>query len=183
MWDSSSPTRDWTHVLWITRWILNRWITREVPSHFLYFIKLARCARADSPATRQQSSTEFCLVISSRHARDHECLVHSWICWVLHKVRHIVGSPSVFADHLDKWPGYLYKAVVRVMGLPRTSEASHQRDWKVTRNQDSGDLWTMWLQRQYQRATCVHAWSNVTCGINTPTTKKEYWHCRNWQMP
>ena len=31
MWDLSSPTRDWTHVPCIGRWILYHWTTREVP--------------------------------------------------------------------------------------------------------------------------------------------------------
>ena len=31
MWDLSSPTRDWTFILCIGRWILNQWTTREVP--------------------------------------------------------------------------------------------------------------------------------------------------------
>ena len=32
MWDLSSPTRDWTHILCIARQILNHWTTKEVPS-------------------------------------------------------------------------------------------------------------------------------------------------------
>ena len=32
MWDLSSLTRDWTHVPWIGRQILNHWTTREVPA-------------------------------------------------------------------------------------------------------------------------------------------------------
>ena len=31
MWDLSAPSRDWTHVPCIVRWILNHWTTREVP--------------------------------------------------------------------------------------------------------------------------------------------------------
>ena len=31
MWDLNSPTRDGTHVLYIGRWILTHWTTREVP--------------------------------------------------------------------------------------------------------------------------------------------------------
>ena len=31
MWGLSSPTSDWTHVACIARWILNHWISREIP--------------------------------------------------------------------------------------------------------------------------------------------------------
>ena len=31
VWDLSSPTKDQTHVLYIGRWILNHWTTRNVP--------------------------------------------------------------------------------------------------------------------------------------------------------
>ena len=33
MWDLSSPTKDWTHILCIAWWIPNHWTTREVPVH------------------------------------------------------------------------------------------------------------------------------------------------------
>ena len=33
MWDLSSPTRGWTHIPCIWRWILNHWTTREVPRY------------------------------------------------------------------------------------------------------------------------------------------------------
>ena len=33
MWDLSFPTRNWTHVPCIARYILNYWTTREAPSH------------------------------------------------------------------------------------------------------------------------------------------------------
>ena len=36
MWDLIFPTRDWTRVLCVARWILNHWATREVP-HFMDF--------------------------------------------------------------------------------------------------------------------------------------------------
>ena len=31
MWDLGSPSKNWTCVPWIGRWILNHWTTREVP--------------------------------------------------------------------------------------------------------------------------------------------------------
>ena len=37
MWDSSSQTKDGTHVPCIGRWILNHWTTREVPEIFIFF--------------------------------------------------------------------------------------------------------------------------------------------------
>ena len=44
----SSPTRDWTRVPWIARWILNYWTTREAP-------------RTTLKASVSRSSTSVCL--------------------------------------------------------------------------------------------------------------------------
>ena len=46
MWDLSSPTRDWTCVPCIARWILNHWATREVPGLFLLKKKNPFCRLA-----------------------------------------------------------------------------------------------------------------------------------------
>ena len=35
IWNLSSSTKDWNQVPCIVRWILNHWITREVPGKFL----------------------------------------------------------------------------------------------------------------------------------------------------
>ena len=36
MWDLSSPTKDWTHVPCIAKWILNHWTTSEVPGLYYF---------------------------------------------------------------------------------------------------------------------------------------------------
>jgi len=41
LWDLGSPTRDWTNVLCIAKWILNHWTTREVP--YRPFLSLEKC--------------------------------------------------------------------------------------------------------------------------------------------
>ena len=50
MWDLSSPTRDWTHVPCIARWILYHWTNREVPQKQCWFTstRMARIEKSDS---------------------------------------------------------------------------------------------------------------------------------------
>ena len=49
MWDLSSPTRDWTHILHIARQILNHWTTEEVPRTYSW--KFLKCPKQNLPNT------------------------------------------------------------------------------------------------------------------------------------
>ena len=53
MWKLSSLTRDWTHTPCTGRWILNHWITREIP-HEAHFYCTWSCGEREEGWRRQK---------------------------------------------------------------------------------------------------------------------------------